>query len=501
MTPPGHAVRPSRESRQGRKDSEHVAGRRLAIVAVVVAVVVGAALIDQAVGPSSTPAAPPTLSASTIPSAGAQASSWYCAGGTTGFNAQANTTIYVTNTGAATVPGAVSTTVNTGKASVATRQTISVPARSTIAVDPGIFAPGGYGASTLTFAGGGIGVSQVAAGPDGWTTAPCASATSADWYFASGATTAGSQLVLTLYNPTSTEAVANVSFDTDAGVLTPQLYQGLVVPAGQTVIENVGDYVQNRPTVATVVSAQSGQIVADQLQLVSTTGKTGLALTLGTPRVAPHWYFSQTTNPSAAGSSVSFMLSNPGPTAEKAMIAVGLTQGGVAPVTVPIPAKSVVPFTATTANRIPRLVPFSVAISSTGGAGLVVARQVVAPDGAAQPGFGTMVGTTRAAQHWLVPAPGVGSAPGAPEASVASLAVSNPGAVSARVTVAPLGGTAAQSKVLLVKPHSLLVLAQAPVGGLVILDVRSSVPVAVEEDSVPSGATGVVSSIGLAFGA
>lgn len=477
-----------------------MAGRRLAIVVTVLVVVVGAALIDQAVGPPPSPAVPSALSASTITGTAATATSWYCAGGTTGFGAQANTTIYVTNTGTGTVAGAVSTTINTGKASVPTRQTISVPARTTIAVNPGILAPMGYGASTLTFAGGGIGVSQVAAGPDGWTTVPCASATSANWYFATGATTPGSQLVLTLYNPTSTEAVTNVTFDTDAGVLTPQLYQGLVVPAGQTVVENVGDYVQSRPTIAAVVSAQSGQIVADQLQLVSTTGKTGLALTLGAPSVAPHWYFSQTTNPAAAGSGVSFMLSNPGPTAEKAVVTVGLSQGSVAPVIVAVPARSVVPFAATTANRIPRQVPYSMAIFSTGGSGLVVAREVVAPDGASQPGFGTMLGTPAPTEHWLVPAPGAGSAPGAPVASVGSVAVSNPGTATARVTVAPLGGTGAQSKVLLVKPHSLLVLAQAPVGGLVTLDVRSDVPVAVEEDNVPSGATGVVSSTGLPFG-
>jgi hypothetical protein len=494
VTPRGHAVRPSRQ------ESERVAGRRLAIVAVVVAVVVGAALIDRAVGPPPSPSAPSALSASTIPSTAAVSSSWYCAGGTTGSGGQANTTIYVTNTGTETVPGAVTTTVNTGKGAVSTHQTISVPAGTTITVNPEIYAPGGWGASTLTFAGGGIGVSQVAAGPAGWTTAPCASASSANWYFASGATTPGNQLVLILYNPTSTEAVANVSFDTDAGVLQPQLYQGLSVPAGQVVVENVGDYVQSRPTIATVVSAQSGQIVADQLQLVSTTGKTGLALALGAPRVAPDWYFSQTTNPTAAGSSVSFLLSNPGPTAERAMVAVGLTQGGVAPFAVAVPAKSVVPFTASTANRIPHQVPYAVAISSTGGSGLVVAREVLAPDGASQPGFGTMPGTAQATSHWLVPAPGAGSAPGAPGASVGSLAVSNPGSVSAQVTVAPLGGTAAQSKVLVVKPHSVLVVAQAPVGGLVTLDVRSNVPVAVEEDSVPTGAAGVVSSTGLPFG-
>jgi hypothetical protein len=495
VTPRGHAVlRPSRQV------SDRVAGRRLAVVVAVVAVLVGAALVDRAVGPPPPPAAPSALSASTIPATSASASSWYCAGGTTGAGAQANTTVYVTNTGNGTVPGAVSTTVNTGKASVSFHQTISVPARSTIAVNPGIFAPMGYGASTFTFAGGGIGVSQAAAGPDGWTTAPCASASSANWYFATGATTAGNQLVLTLYNPTSTEAVANVSFDTDAGVLQPQLYQGLSIPAGQLVVENVGDYVQGRSAIATVVSAQSGQVVANQLQLVSSSGTSGLSLTLGAPAVDPHWYFAQTTNPAAAGSSVSFMLSNPGSTAEKAVIAVGLTQGAVAPVSVDIPAKSIVPFAASTASRIPHQVPYSVTISSTGGSGLVVAREVLAANGAPLPTFGTMLGTPQVNQHWLVPAPGVGNAPGVQGAAVASLAVSNPGPVSAQVTVAPLGGTPAQAKVLLVKPNSLLVLAQAPVGGLATLDVRSNVPVAVEEDSVPSGATGVVSSTGLPFG-
>jgi len=305
MTPRGHAARPDRQA------NAHVAGRRLAIVVVLVAVVVGVALIDRTAPPPA-PAAPSALSAMTIPAAGAPTSSWYCTGSTTGFGAQANTTIYVTNTGTRTVAGTVSTTVNTGKAPASSHQTISVPADGAVAVNPGINAPVGYGATTLTFAGGGIAVTQVAAGPDGWSTAPCASVTSSSWYFATGATTAGNQLVLALYNPTSTDAVANVSFDTEAGVVTPQLYQGLTVPAGQLVVENVGDYVQNRSTIATVVNAQSGQIVADQLQLTSTSGRSGLSLALGAPTVRPTWYFAQSTNPSGTGSSVSLLLSNPG---------------------------------------------------------------------------------------------------------------------------------------------------------------------------------------------
>ncbi len=487
-----------RVGRSGRLESEQVAGRRLAVVALVVAVVVGVALIDRTVPPPA-PAAPPVLSAVAIPSASAPTSSWYCAGGTTGTGSQANTTIYVTNTGTRAVAGIVTTTVFTGKAPSSSHQTISVPPDGAVALNPGINAPVGYGASTVTLAGGGVGVSQIAAGPDGWSTVPCASATSDRWYFAAGATTAGNQLVLALYNPTSTEAVANVSFDTDAGVITPQLYQGLVVPAGQVVVENVGDYVQNRSAIATVVAAQSGQIVADQLQLTSS-AKSGLSLTLGAPAVQPHWYFAQTTNPSGTGSSVSLLLSNPGPTAEKAVISVGLAQGAVAPVTVEVPATSVVPFAASGANRIPHQVPYSVDVSSTGGPGLVVARAVLGPDGASLPAFGTMLGSPQLSDDWLVQAPGAGTAPGVQGAAAASLSVANPGPAMAQVTVGPLGGTPAQSKLLLVKPHSLLVLAEAPVGGLVTLEVRSDVPVAVEEDSVPSGAAGVVSSTGLPAG-
>ncbi|MGA8372946.1 MAG: DUF5719 family protein [Acidimicrobiales bacterium] len=491
-------IAPGQAGRLRRRESEQVAGRRLAIVVLVVAVVVGVALIDRTAPPPA-PAAAPVLSAMTIPGAGAPTSSWYCAGGTTGTGSQANTTIYVTNTGSRTVAGVVSTTVFTGKAPASTHQTISVPPNGAVAVNPGIDAPVGYGATTVTLAGGGIGVTQVAAGPDGWSTAPCASVTSNSWYFAAGATKAGNQLVLALYNPTSTDAVADVSFDTNDGVITPQLYQGLVVPAGQLVVENVGDYVQNRSTIATVVAAQSGQIVADQLQLTSS-AESGLSLSLGAPAVQPHWYFAQSTNSSGAGSSVSLLLSNPGRTPETAVISLGLAQGEVAPVTVDIPAASVVPFAASGENRIPHQVPYSVDVSSTGGPGLVVARAVLGPDGASLPAFGTMLGTPQIGNNWLVPAPGAGTAPGVQGAGVASLSVSNPGPAMARVTVGPLGGTAAQAKLLLIKPHSLLVLAEAPVGGLVTLDVRSDVPVAVEEDSVPSGAAGVVSSTGLPAG-
>ncbi len=54
--------------------------------------------------------------------------------------------------------------------------------------------------------------------------------------------------------------------------MTPQPYQGLLVAAGQLVVENVGDYVQNVPAIATIVSADSGALVSDELQQTASPG-------------------------------------------------------------------------------------------------------------------------------------------------------------------------------------------------------------------------------------
>ena len=87
-----------------------------------------------------------------------------------------------------------------------------------------------------------------------------------------------------LFNPSASPATVNVSFLTPHGVMTPQPYQGLLVAPGQLVVENVGDYVQNVPAIATIVSADSGALVSDELQQ---TGSPGLSLRLGSPISRP----------------------------------------------------------------------------------------------------------------------------------------------------------------------------------------------------------------------
>ena len=74
------------------------------------------------------------------------------------------------------------------------------------------------------------------------------------WYFPGGTTAGADALYVSLLNPTSTPVVVDLSFVTPAGMVHPINYQGIVLQAGQVVVENVASEVQNVSTVSTVVA-------------------------------------------------------------------------------------------------------------------------------------------------------------------------------------------------------------------------------------------------------
>ncbi len=466
-----------------------VSGRGRALVAVVVVVAVMGA-VAAVFAPNGAAPAAGSFDAIAVPPAGSYSSSAFCASGT---GTAAAVTIFLTNSSDSTVNGTMTTVgvSSAGDAVATSRRSVSVPGRGSAAVDPSQGLPAGSTASTFVFAGGGVVATQVVAGPTGWSTAPCATQTSSEWSFAGGSTTSGQSVQLTLFNPTSTGAVVNVSFVTDHGRVTPQSYQGLVVPAGRQVVESIGDFVQNDSSIATLVTAQAGMVVSDEFQQWSSGASTGLSLQLGAPALSRVWRFAQTTD--STGSTVSFTLANPTTAEVTASIAFGLSSGSVVPRHVPIPPLATVAFTASTAAGLPKQVPFSVVVTAP--VPIVVGRSVLAPAAAPAPVWGASAATVTAADHWLVPGPGVPGAPGIAGATVDSLAVANPGRTATRVSVSTLDGSRPQRD-FTVGPDSVAVLGPTQLKGLAAVEVRASSPVNVEEDSGPSGAPGVVSSSG-----
>ncbi len=459
----------------------------LLLVAVPIVVV---AVVEAAY-----PASPAVLTAGptdgvSVAAAGSYSSSAFCAGGT---GTAAATTVYLTNTTAKPVSGVMTATVPPGGSGAvpSVRRTISVPALGSAAVDPAKGLPAGSNASMFTFAGGGIAVSQVVSGPNGWSTAPCASETSAEWAFAGGSTAGGNLLTLSLLNPTATEAVVNVSFLTDGGVVVPQAYQGLTVPPGQLVTENVGDFVQNANDIATLVTAQTGTLVSTEFQQWSPGGTGGLSLRLGSPGLATTWQFAQTT--AIQGATVDFYLANPGSAPATATMTFGLSSGSVEPVQTVVAPRSVAVMATSAAPGLPHQVPYAVTVVAS--QPIAVGRSVLAPGGSAAPVWGSSPGTVTTTDSWVVPGPGIPGAPGTAGATVHSLAVADPGTSPVRVGLTRLGERHPFT-VFTVPPGGLSVLGADQVAGLATYLVSSSGPVTVEEDSAPAGTPGVVSSSG-----
>ncbi len=455
----------------------------------VLVVVIGVALISAAVHTPAAAQAPGVLDGVRVPPADASTSSAFCVAGT---GQDAASTIYLTNSTTRSVTGVMTTVGPSDKGgSVHTvRRPVRVPPRAVSAVNPSQgLGPGSY-ASSFAFAGGGVVASQAVSGPLGWSTAPCASRTSSQWDFAGGSTTAGNTLVLSLFDPAAPEAVVDVTFVTNTGLVTPQAYQGLVVGAGRLVTLDVGQYVQKATDIATLVATQSGALVSSEFQAYSRGSVGGLSLRLGAPELSTVWRFPQVT--AGRGSTVSVDVANPGRSTVAATVSLGLSSGSVVPRRLSIPALSVANFVVSGTAGLPQGVPYSMTINSSGP--VVAGRSVLAAGGAPAPMWGSSSGTTTATTNWLVPGPGVVPAPGTPHASIKNLAVADPGADPARVGVYTLAGRAVAT--FTVDPGRLVVLGTKVVKGLSTFVVHSTEPVAVEEDSRPSGASGVVSSTG-----
>ena len=487
LQPPGHDLPGELTSPASRVYPSGTLGRWLAVASVLVVVVAVAIIASLVPSPAAAPA-PGVTDGFSIPPTGSYSSSAFCIAAA---GKAADSTIYLINSTAHAVRAVMTSVGPSGAAgSGPVQRTLEVPARGRAAVNPSAGLSGGSVASSFVFAGGGVVADQIVSGPAGWSMAPCAAQASSYWAFAGGSTVSGNTLALALFNPAAPGAVVNVSFVTANGLITPQAYQGLMVPSGRLIVENVGSYVQKVAEIGTVVTVQSGNVVSSEFQQ-SSAGSGGLALRLGAPSLSSVWRFAQTTV--RPGAKVEFDLANPGTATVTATLSLGLSEGTVVPRRITIPPLSIVDYAASGTGGLPQQTAFSVTINASGP--IVAGRTVTAGNGSPKPGWGLSSGTVTVSTRWLVPGPGVPGAPGTQGASASTLAVANPSPSAARVSVSSIDASR-PATTFVVPPGGVVVLGPKRVGGLLLLSVVSSQPVNVEEDAVPAGAPGVVSSTG-----
>ena len=470
--------------------------RALAIVGVVAALA-GAGVADRVVARAAPRPVPPmaALDATTVPAPASESSAWYCAGGT-GAQGGAPMSLVLTNatvhavTGRVTVIPALAADASASPWAGAATIAAVVPAQGQLVLGPSQLGSSSFLAAAVVLDGGGVSATQAVSSPLGWSMAPCAATSAPNWYFAHGATTQGGGLVLALFNPGATDAAVNVSlFSATAGFIAPAAYQGIDVPPGSLVTENIGDHAVDDKALATAVAALTGSVVATELESVGTPGSGGLSVTLGTPATARQWAFAQ--NASVGGGHVVFHVFDPSTQPASVSVTIGLTGGAAAePLTLNVPAQSQAELDTGSQIRIPASTPYSLTFTAHG-AGIVVARQVSAPSGIAAPvpEDGVQAGIPGANRRWLVPT--VVS----PGTSAWALAVVDEGPAPTVVHITMAGGKAiAGVHERKVEPGVPLIIGPTPGApyGTEPLEIGASQPVAVELDALPVAAPGVV---------
>jgi hypothetical protein len=252
---------------------------------------------------SAAPGAMPTAA-----SDGVLASTWYCAAGTGDEGGMADHVVTILNPSAddldatVTVYGGVlaSTSPTTAEAPAgpppppvppALRE-VRIPARDRVELRVGDVVPAPMVAALVEVGGGAVAVEHRVSGPHGADAGPCASATAPVWHLASGATTRDARDVVALFNPFPTDAIVDVSFETDAGSREPVRFQGFPVAAGSIVGVDIGDDVAREGQVSATLRVRAGRLVVERLQeFDGSLGPEGLSVALGVPEAATSWAF------------------------------------------------------------------------------------------------------------------------------------------------------------------------------------------------------------------
>jgi hypothetical protein len=479
----------------------HHGQRRWLVIVVVAAVIAGLAIAARSPGKSAA-GGPPTAPASLVSAPGAESSEWYCTGQTTAAGQLAPGSIILTNTGSRPVAGTINAVTDTGaKAATA----ISVPRRGQLVADIPAPASGTWISDAVMLSGGGVSVSEDMSGSSGWAEAPCQSSTSRQWYFPNGSTEGANALFVSLFNPTATPDVVDLSFTTAQGVVHPINFQGLVLQPDQTQVEAVAPFVQDQATVATTVATRTGRLVASELELLSG-GISGLSIVPGSPRPQGTWVIPQAAEISGGFSSIDVF--NPTPLAQEVTVRATLGSGRLAPFHARVLADSTWTLSTSAETRIPLGDPYSAVVEAKGGAGVVVGRTVGAPGTATAPQVGLanavdgLSGAIRS-HSWIVPPPGTAATPAVAGAAPAHLALINLTGHAESYVISllqPSGTVLASGQIEPLATFSLSAKLLARVGFIPLI-VRTNGAAAVSEDVGPTGTYGVVTMPGIALAA
>jgi hypothetical protein len=290
-------------------------------------VLLGAALVGVGLLSSITTTVNPSTLPNGFSTVGAvESAALYCTGLTSAKGGAPGRVIFL-NTTDSSRSLTVNVVSDTGK-SYSTIMKIAPMASASI--DPSAVLSGNDFGVAAQVSGGGVVGEEVTRSTTGL--APCVSTGVADWYAAGFDTTVGSSANLSIYNPTATPAVLNVSTYSKSGFIAPATFQGISVGAHAQFELNLGNQIVNTANVGVRVRVVRGTLdIVGVQQSGSTTsfnaGLAGPSTTAQFPRVT-----------TARDTTVQVRLANPGAKTARVTLDVALPPYHVAPLTLTVPA-------------------------------------------------------------------------------------------------------------------------------------------------------------------
>ena len=261
--------------------------------------------------------------------------------------------------------------------------------------------------------------------------ARCSKVASSRWYFAEGSSALGAEERIVIYNPFPDEAVVGINlFTPDGPEGNANLAEGQAVPAGETLVVEINEFIRQERFVGASVVANRGRVIAWRaLQVNSEDRPEGVQFSLGATAPATEWYFPE----GGLGKGVDERVSLLNPTDEEAVATVSLVTGEetLQPpklVEVLVPPQTLQPLALReyVGGSDSDLGGAGVVIRTSSGA--VVAERSVYYETSDLTGVASEVGAARIATGWYL-----GPAVSAPETD--SVILLNPSAEPARVSL------------------------------------------------------------------
>jgi len=372
---------------------------RLGVGVGILALLAGIGAVDSTLAKPSPPRS--VTFASPTPEAepsSAVSSSWYCTGSTGGPKGPANATIELANASGHPVSGKIEVTGEGLKSPTVSK--INLGPWQSRTLDPASIAKGAWLAASVLMSKGGVVATQTLQGAWGEATAPCASSSSAQWYFAPATTEVKHRLYLSLYDPLATTAVVNLHFLLPGGFTSaPANLQGLVVPAHGVLAEDIGKVLYKEPSLRTEVTAETGEVVAQELQVTLGPKQASLATIAGSGSTQLYWSIPGTEL--GTGLQVKLSVMDPGNVPAKVEIQPELSHGTASAFHLVVPSNGKVTVDESTESRLPPGVLYGLVVRSLNGVGIVVSQSSQAAISLPYRGVASQLASARLSRNWL----------------------------------------------------------------------------------------------------